>query len=579
MSNGLGTQPTATTIDVEQLARWAWEGRIRIPHFQRPLRWQRDDVIKLFDSIVRGYPVGSLLLWRRPALAETVQLGALRIEAPRLSDALWVVDGQQRITGLANALHPDGQSDDRFRISYDLRKRIFVPTPRDLSRGDIIPLPVIFDLRQVLRWFTQHPEAADYVDDVNEITQTIRQFKVPAYEVAQEDPKVLEDIFDRLNSYGKRLTRAEIFSALFAGDEDDKDDTATLDRIAQDISDGLSFGLIDNDTVLQAILGRRAPDVLRQIRTEFGPEARMVIDVPLEDRDTAYQRGEEAIRRAVRFLQTVVGVPHFTLLPYKYLLVVLTRLFAHHPNLDERELQLVRRWFWRAALVGPEIFRGNTTGAVRLQNRAIQPGDREGSIKRLIDLIPASARVPDLKRFRSNEAATKLVLCSWWSMVPRSLISGEPFDGADLSERIDVSRTPADAVQNVVSRAFVPRDLRPWSANRLLYPATGSGDLIPVESILASAVDQSARVTWESDITWEGALASHFISMEMAASFASGDIEGFLESRQVALERQLDIFLGQRCEWDFEDTPSLGSLVMEDEDESRELSDDESSRY
>jgi hypothetical protein len=193
MSGGLGTQPTATTLDVEHLARLAWEGSIRIPHFQRPLRWQRDDVIKLFDSIVRGYPVGSLLLWRRPAPAETVQLGALRINAPQLSDARWVVDGQQRITALANALHPDGQSDDRF-------------------------------------WSTDHPEAAEYVDEVNAVTQTIRQFQIPAYVVDQEDPEVLDDIFDRLNSYGKRLTRAEILSALFAGQERDKDDTASSAR-------------------------------------------------------------------------------------------------------------------------------------------------------------------------------------------------------------------------------------------------------------------------------------------------------------------------------------------------------------
>src|SRR6185312_6791095 len=119
-------------------------------------------------------------------------------------------------------------------------------TPRGASRGDVIPLPVIFDLREVLRWFADHPEAMNHVDEVNEITQTIRQFRVPAYEVDQEDPEVLEDIFDRLNNYGKRLTRAEIFSALFAGKEGDKDETPTLDRIAQGISDDLGFGLIDN---------------------------------------------------------------------------------------------------------------------------------------------------------------------------------------------------------------------------------------------------------------------------------------------------------------------------------------------
>lgn len=568
MSGGLGTRPTATTIAVEQLAQWTWLGRIRIPHFQRPLRWQRDDVIKLFDSILRGYPVGSLLLWKRPALAEVVQLGALRIDAPSLADARWVVDGQQRITALANALHPDGQSDERFRISYDLRKKAFVPTPRNISRGDVIPLPVIFDLREVLRWFADHPEAIDQVDAVNEITQVIRQFAIPAYEVEQEDPEVLEDIFDRLNNYGKRLTRAEIFSALNAGKEQD-DDTPTLDRIAQDISDDLNFGLIDTNTVMQGLLARRAPDVQRQIRLEFGEAARASCDFPDEGRDTAYRQGEEALRRAVHFLQAVAGVPHFTLLPYKYLLVVLTRLFAHYPELDQRSTDLVRRWLWRSAVVGPEIFRGNTTGAVRILNRAIQPreSDATASIQRLLDLIPESAaRIPDLKRFRSNEASTKLVLCSWWSLEPRSLTTGRPFETSDLAACIAEGRTPVDAVQYVFSRSFVNRDLGGWAANRVLYPGSSDEEPVPMEVLLNSELGLRGS---------EGttALASHCITLEMLADPLA---DGVLERRQAALERQLDAFLRQRCEWAFEDTPSLDSLVLEDEDEAEELSDDES---
>jgi hypothetical protein len=574
MSGGLDTRPTATTLDVERLARWAWEGRIRIPHFQRPLRWQRDDVIKLFDSIVRGYPVGSLLLWHRPASKETLQLGALRIHAPKMADALWVVDGQQRIISIANALHRDGQSEERFRISYDLRKKVFVATPRD-TEAAVIPLYVIFDLREVLRWFADHPEAVDYVEDANQITQTIRQFEIPAYEVSQEDPVVLEDIFDRMNNYGKRLTRAEIFSALFAGEESAKDDTPTLDRIAQNINDDLEFGLIDNDTVLQAVLARRAPDVHRQIRNEFGEEARAFIEFPDEDRDTAYVQGEEAIRRAVRFLQTVAGVPHFTLLPYKYPLVVLTRLFAHYQEVDERSLQLVRRWFWRTVLIGPEVFRGSTSGAVRALNRAVKPGDLEGSIQQLLELTPKSAaRIPDLKRFRSNEAATKLILCSWWSREPRSLTTGRQFENTDLALTIDDSRTPFDAIQYVVSRYYVRRELSSWSANRILYPAS-EYELGPVESILTLPPDQRSL----TGADWVTALASHSITQKMAAAVEQGDVEGFLIARQEILEEQLDAFLRQRCEWEFEDTPPLDSLVIEDEGEAEELSDDESSRY
>jgi len=575
MSSGLDTQPIATTLDVEQLTKWAWEGRIRIPHFQRPLRWRRDDVIKLFDSIVRGYPVGSLLLWRRPAPAEELQLGALRLPAPQMQSALWVVDGQQRIISLANALHQDGQADDRFRISYDLRKKMFVATP-PAAEATTIPLPVIFDLRDVLRWFANNPEAIDYVDAANEITRTIRQFKIPAYEITQENPEVLQDIFDRINNFGKSLTRAEIFSALNADNEDAREATPALDRIAQNINDQLGFGLIDNDTVLQSVLGRRAPDIHREIRNEFGGTAPAYIEFPDEDRDMAFAQGEIAIRDAVRFLQEVAGVPHFTLLPYKYPLVVLSRFFGHFQDTDERSRQLLRRWFWRAALVGPGAFGGGTSGAGRTLSRAVQPGDLEGSIQRLLQLLPtAAARFPGLRRFRSNDASTKLVLCSWWSLEPRSLTTGEPFSVADFTASIGDARTPLDAVRNVISPYYVPNELRSWAANRTLYPATNVSELGYLEGILARPADR--RQLTGAD--WKQALESHSISLPMAASIERGAMREFLEARQQVLERQLDTFIKQRCEWGFEDTPPLDSLVLDDEDEAEELSDDESSRF
>ena len=144
------------------------------------------------------------------------------------------------------------------------------------------------------------------------------------------------------------------------------------------------FGLIDNDTVLQAILARRAPDVHREIRNEFDEEARAFIEFPDEDRDTAYTQGEEAIRLAVRFLQTVAAFPLHT----PALQVSSSRAHAtvrSLPGIDDRSLQLVRRWFWRAVLVGPEIFRGSTSGAVRALNRAVRPDDLEGSIQRLLN--------------------------------------------------------------------------------------------------------------------------------------------------------------------------------------------------
>ena len=39
-------------------------GTIRIPKFQRGFVWEPESVAFLMDSIYRGYPIGSVLLWR-----------------------------------------------------------------------------------------------------------------------------------------------------------------------------------------------------------------------------------------------------------------------------------------------------------------------------------------------------------------------------------------------------------------------------------------------------------------------------------------------------------------------------------
>ena len=120
------TRPNATTYPLEDLVGEVLAGGVRIPDFQRAFRWQWDDAKRLLDSIVRGYPIGSLLLWSRPASAARLSIGALTIDAPAKDEALWVVDGQQRLTSLASALNDPGTRDPRFAIGYDLARQAFV---------------------------------------------------------------------------------------------------------------------------------------------------------------------------------------------------------------------------------------------------------------------------------------------------------------------------------------------------------------------------------------------------------------------------------------------------------------------
>ena len=49
---------------IEDIVGKLKRGELRIPAFQRGFVWWPDDVAFLMDSIYKGYPFGSVLLWR-----------------------------------------------------------------------------------------------------------------------------------------------------------------------------------------------------------------------------------------------------------------------------------------------------------------------------------------------------------------------------------------------------------------------------------------------------------------------------------------------------------------------------------
>src|ERR1700722_752021 len=100
----LGRRPAAPAHQVDAVPGKARAGQLRLPDFQRKLKWQPRDMLDLFDSLYRGFPIGTLLLWNRPPRRSPVPFGDLTIEAPERADALWIVDGKQRVTTLAENL-------------------------------------------------------------------------------------------------------------------------------------------------------------------------------------------------------------------------------------------------------------------------------------------------------------------------------------------------------------------------------------------------------------------------------------------------------------------------------------------
>ncbi|WP_328915364.1 MULTISPECIES: DUF262 domain-containing protein [unclassified Streptomyces] len=568
---GLDTQPSADTYELDDLIPRAWAGQVRVPHFQRSFRWGTDDVLRLFDSIVRGYPIGSLLLWVRHSPAGRITLGALSIDAQESENALWVVDGQQRITSLANALHPEGNLHAPFNVFYDLAEKSFIARPAH-PQPHQIAVHVLFDLDALLDYFdTTGKSAKEYFPVARQIAKRLRQFKIPVYLVKQEDQDVLTDIFDRMNNFGKRLSRAEIFSSLFAGDEEGADDRLTIASIAAQVDGLTGFGIIDDDTVLHAMLARRGPDPSREIRLEFDDTRRRTkSDFPGESRDTAYAEGMKALLRAVTFLQETGGVPHLSMVPYKALIVVFARFFAHFPEPEERHLQLLRRLYWRVVLAGPAVFKGSFTSLARVLCSCIYPQDEQRSVRDLLhSMKDATPYVPSAQRFRTNEAVSKIILCSWWELRPRSPFTGEAYDFGDLAGALVDRTTAADLVYRIFPRGIDP-SLRFWAANRLFLPSATD----PAQEFPARFTQRPLAL---DDTAWDAVLHSYCLDDEAVRHLRAGDAEGFLRKRQQIVEAQLENFLSRMAEWEYEDTPALQELDFDsdadDADEWTELPD------
>ncbi|CAO5168660.1 GmrSD restriction endonucleases N-terminal domain-containing protein [Frankia sp. AiPs1] len=561
---GLDTAPTATTYELDDLVTQAWSGGIRVPHFQRDFRWGRGDVLRLFDSIVRGYPIGSLLLWVRRSDAALVTLGEIEITAPAGESVLWVVDGQQRVTSIANALHPQGNSHTPFAIYYDLRDREFINRPR-IPQPHEVALPILYDLASLLDYFgAAGPGVREYLPEAQRVAKAIRQYRIPAYLVKQDDRAVLTDIFDRMNNFGKRLSRAEVFSALFAGPEEGAAERLTLSRISERIEARTRFGQIDQDTVLHSILARRGPNPMRDIRGEFSVENRRAApEFPDESQEAAYSEGERALVRAVSFLQEDAGVPHLSLLTYKAILVALARFFAHFPEPDRQNRRLLRRFYWRAAVGGPTVFKGSFTQMSRILCGLVRPHDEHGSVQELLRSMDQSVRdVPSARRFRTNEAVGKMILCSWWSLGPRSIDTGERLGIEDLSAAL-VNESTAGAVVHRIYRGQVPVEKRLWAANRLFVPrAEESGE---------SVLEEATQTSLFADARDPELLRFYSLSLDLILLFNEGRRHEFLDMRQKIIEDDLRSFLARMTEWEFEDTAPIDSFDLDDAGELADL--------
>ncbi|MBG0814094.1 DUF262 domain-containing protein [Planomonospora sp. ID82291] len=521
-----------------QLVEWTLSGRIRIPPFQRPYGWRHENVLDLFQSVLQGYPIGSLIVWQRPADAETLRIGPLTIAVEARPDALWVIDGQQRVVSLVGVLAASQETaDPRFRIFFDPRRNGFTSAELNQQAPDHwFPMSMALDTAATLAWQRERPWLTGAeVARCDTVVTAVRDFPISMY-VLEGDGAGLSryaEVFQRINTSGTALRHEEIEAARRASVQ-----TAPsgFDMLISAVRN-TGFGALPERLLTQSILAVQHGDDSRELLT--GPAGE-------KERDRVLRVTARALEATIGFLRDEAGIPHLRLLPYPFVLPVLTRFVVLFGPPRGRAAELLRRWIWRGAVLGAAP-RGDTA-ALREYDQVIE-GDPVSSADRLLALLPPyEAWEPDLNAVHLDQVQAKVNLLGLFSLRPRIIGRTSEFDDR-ASTVMDPNRLmeaePLPLVKITVLGGKVPGGLL---ADRVVHPQAVSGADIH-------------RALFHERFE-PGVLESHLIDAEGLTLLRRGREREFAAHRAELVRAAIADHVQENALFGFPDGPDLTSLII-----------------
>jgi hypothetical protein len=208
-------------------------GRIGLPDIQRPFVWSAAKTRDLFDSMYRGYPIGTLMFWETGAEVGTRQIG---MEFASRSPQLLIVDGQQRLTSLFAVLtgrpvltksfeqrhiriafHPENETFEVTDAAIE-RDAHFIPDITALwSNGYKTTVRQFFD-RLLQATDDDLPDAfKDALEERIDRVRDLREFRFQVVELgAAADEEQVAEIFVRINSEGVKLNQSDFILTLMS---------------------------------------------------------------------------------------------------------------------------------------------------------------------------------------------------------------------------------------------------------------------------------------------------------------------------------------------------------------------------
>lgn len=351
----MSEQPKPDSKKYSDLISEIQKGIIKVPKFQREFVWSIEKTAKLLDSILKGYPIGTFILWQTDERINDIKnVGNLNIpHTPEGAKVQYVLDGQQRITSLYAAyLGAEIQKTGEKKVTD--YKDIVVNLDEDIEDNDsqvITAEPTgekYLPLSKVLNFSVDmYRDLSNVFNDselglINEYSTAFKTYEFSIVLLRKEDIDSAIEVFTRINTGGQTLTLFEIMVAKTYDEQQNFDMQIKWDGFVNELADIKYEGV--SSTVVLSVLS------LVLSRTKEC-KRKTILTLNKQDIIDSWDTVISALKYSIDYFRTTYRIPVSKLLPYDSLLVPFTYFFHHNrekPKAEQRKY--LEEFFWRMSL-------------------------------------------------------------------------------------------------------------------------------------------------------------------------------------------------------------------------------------
>ncbi|OOP74667.1 DUF4357 domain-containing protein [Clostridium beijerinckii] len=411
--------PKPASIDYDDLIKEVEKGYIKIPQFQRDFVWDLEKSANLLDSILKGYPIGTFILWKTQERLKTV--GALGNVAFREAEPYeminYVLDGQQRITSLFVALKAlkVGKIDySEIYVNlenYDNDDKIVFTDTEDMEDGTYIKFSNLLE-HSIVDLYHNYDE--EKLKRIEKYKNNVKHYNFSIIKVEDTPIEIATEIFTRINSGGKALSVFEIMCAKIFDIKLNFDLNQRFEKLTSELS-SIDFDTIPSSLPLQLIslilTGNCKGKTILSLKKEY------VINI--------WDNIIVSIKAAIDYVRSTFAVPSSKLLPYDVLLIPIAYYFYRNNNKSPvgKHNKHLMDMFWRYSLM--QRYNNATDSKLATDIKTIESILNNNEYKPSIRIDLTENLFKENGAFRLSSSFTKAMICFYIKNIPKRLDNNE----------------------------------------------------------------------------------------------------------------------------------------------------------